>query len=40
MVRLPWVKLYVHMPHIFQQVALGLGNLLTTYVTPFYTIYS
>jgi hypothetical protein len=30
---------YVHMPHILQQVALGLGRLLTTYVTTLYTRY-
>jgi hypothetical protein len=34
MVRLLWVRPYVHMPHIVQQVALSLGNLLTTYITP------
>jgi hypothetical protein len=27
------------MPHILQQVALGLGRLLTIYVTIFYTNY-
>jgi hypothetical protein len=38
-VRLPRVKLYVHMPHILQQVALNLSKLLTTYITVFYTKY-
>jgi hypothetical protein len=33
------VKSYVHMPHILQQVALGPGRLLATYVTTFYTSY-
>jgi hypothetical protein len=32
-------KSYVHMPHILQQVALGPGRQLTTYVTTFYTSY-
>jgi hypothetical protein len=31
---------YVHMPRILQQVALGPGRLLTTYVTSLYTSYN
>jgi hypothetical protein len=34
------IKLYVHSPHILQQVAPDLGRLLTTYVTPFYINYN
>jgi hypothetical protein len=38
-VRLLPVKLYVHLPHILQQVALDPGRLLTTYVTTSHTSY-